>query len=382
MSLNDFLRNTANKCLKGHCSRDCDLQKLQAYLEHFEEPKTKLERSFYQYKSHMFLLGKIWPVVMNMVSLPLLLYYLRPQKETQIETEAAEAIFIRDGHSDSILPEVLRTELPALVIDPVEGDLLLKEDRKYLAEIARQHPFSWQFLLKLAIKIRRYRYFIQRYQPKKMVVCNEYSFTSSAMTDYCEKNGIELINAMHGEKLYGLENCFFQFHRCYVWDEHYANMFRRLRAYPDQFIVARPKVLIFGTPKPEIPEFDYTYYFQNETEEQLSRIHAALLPLHNNGARISLRPHPRYSDVERLKTLFVGMNIEDCKQVSIEQSILRTRHVISGFSTVLQQAYYNGVSVVLDDISAPEVFSQLKDWDYIMMSKEHKLLSEITGGNT
>ena len=379
MSLNDFLRNTANKCLKGHCSRNIDLRELKAYLHHFEEPQTKLERSFYQYKSQMFLLGKVWPIIMNIVSLPLLLYYLRPQKETAIRTESVEAIFIHDSHSDNILPEVLRNELPALVLNPEEGGLLLKEDRKYLAEVARKHPFSWQFLLKIAIKIRRYRYFIQRYQPKKMVVCNEYSFTSSAMTDYCERNGIELINVMHGEKLYGLENCFFQFHRCYVWDDHYANMFRKLRAYPEQFVVARPKVLIFETPKPETPEFDYTYYFQNEREEELMRIHAALLCLHDKGARISLRPHPRYSNIERLKALFVGMNIEDCKQVPIEQSILRTQNVISGFSTVLQQAYYNGINVVIDDISAPEIYSKMADWDYIMMSKEHKLLSKIIG---
>lgn len=62
---------------------------------------------------------------------------------------------------------------------------------------------------------------------------------------------------------------------------------------------------------------------------------------------------------------------------SIEQSILRTKCAVSLYSTVLLQASINGVAVVIDDLTAPERFVQLKSLRYIMLDKPHGLLSAL-----
>ena len=47
------------------------------------------------------------------------------------------------------------------------------------------------------------------------------------------------------------------------------------------------------------------------------------------------------------------------------------------YSTVLYQAYINHVPVVIDDLTAPERFAQLKSLCYIMLDKPHGLLSAL-----
>ena len=122
-------------------------------------------------------------------------------------------------------------------------------------------------------------------------------------------------------------------------------------------------------------EYDYTYYLQINTLDELSRIEKFLRKLKKDN-RISIRPHPVYSKMEDVKKVFEDYNIEDCEQVSIETSILRTQNVVSFYSTVLYQAYLNGTDVVVDDISHPKEFRRLKELNYIMLAKKHGLLSE------
>ena len=379
MALTDILRKVAVAISKGESDTDRPIAEVKAFLASFDAPKTDMERSFCQYKCQVFFSRKLITFLSNLAALPLIVWYLLPRKPLAPADKQVEAVFIRDDKPENIMPDCLREELSSLEVDPQEGFLLLKEDRKFIGRIFWKHPFSWMFLLKSILKIGRYRSFIQQYHPKKLIVCNEYSFTSSLLTQYCEENGIELINVMHGEKLFLIENSFFRFHRCYVWDAHYVKLFQSMRAEPNQFIVAIPPSLLFSEKKPDVPEYDYTYYFQAESKEELQKIWTVLEYLRKKGARISLRPHPRYSDMETIRSMFQGMNIEDYRQVTIEQSVLRTRYAISGYSTVLQQAYYNGVSVVIDDYSCPERFTQLKDYSYIMLSKEYKLLSSLLG---
>ena len=99
--------------------------------------------------------------------------------------------------------------------------------------------------------------------------------------------------------------------------------------------------------------------------------------LKRQGFNISIRPHPRYSDIDVIHFLFEGMNIENVKEVSIEESLLRTKAAISLYSTVLNQAYHSGITVVIDDISNTEAFRKLKELRYVMLMLEHSALSEL-----
>lgn len=237
------------------------------------------------------------------------------------------------------------------------------------------------FLLKILIKVRLYDYVIHCYNPCAIVVCDEYSFTSSVLTHYCNERGIEHIDCMHGEKLYYIRDSFFHYNRCYVWDYYYKELLLSLRAEPNQFIISIPPSLRFENTESE-KIYDYTYYLGGEEKEGLKRILNCLNDLNNSNNHIAIRPHPRYTNLDELQEMILGttIEIEDCGAISIEESLLRTRNAISVYSTVLNQAYSNGINIVLDDISDPFKFEKLCDMQYIMLHKKHVLLSQVMGG--
>lgn len=51
-------------------------------------------------------------------------------------------------------------------------------------------------------------------------------------------------------------------------------------------------------------QYDYTYYLAAENKETLQIISQAMATLYNKGLRISVRPHPRYTDMQRVKEMF------------------------------------------------------------------------------
>ena len=66
------------------------------------------------------------------------------------------------------------------------------------------------FSLKVTIKVAGYSFMITKYQSKAIVVHNEYSFTSSILTAYCETRNVLHINVMHGEKMYYIRDSYFR----------------------------------------------------------------------------------------------------------------------------------------------------------------------------
>ena len=118
-----------------------------------------------------------------------------------------------------------------------------------------------------------------------------------------------------------------------------------------------------------------TYYFQNQTREQMIEIKKALDHL---GVSYRVRPHPIYTNMDNLNLVFGGETIEDFDDVPIEQSIMGSEMLIAKSSTVLFQGYINKKKVVIDDLSDPCSFSQARESGYIMANKcECDLLSEI-----
>ena len=374
--LNEFLRNLAEK-LKGNS--EYPIEKQKKYISKFREPRSLVERSFFQYKAQMKLKGFWITFFINLASVPLFfVYFLKPSKRVRSALRA-DAVFVKDGGvNDNILPRSLCREFETLESEAKEGNRLRSKDRGYILKLLLRHPLSWHFALKAEIKIMRYRWFIDLYQPKALIVHNEYSFTSSLLTDFCNRNGVELINVMHGEKLYYIGVSFFKFNRCYVWSEFYRDLLCELRAERDQFIIELPPSLIFSVA--DVQKYaDYTYYLQNQTGESLKGIIDNLKYLAGKGEKVVIRPHPRFTNQDELKRYVsdCSIEIEDGKTVTIERSIQRTKNVISMFSTVLLQAHCNGVNIVIDDISDPKLIARLKEVKYAMLNCEHILLSDL-----
>lgn len=351
--------------------------KQMVYLNKFHEPTDDIERSYFQYRCQMKLNHPMTNILLNMASLPMLILYLK-KGCTQVKTKKSiDAVFFADGKPENIIPTSLRKQYSSWQIIDKKGEYLSKADKNYFKMLRHRYPFSWHFLLKCLIKIRFYSYELVSKQPKVIVVCNEYSFTSSVLTNYCESNNVKHIDVMHGEKLYYMRDSFFHFHQCYVWNEHYAELFKNLKAERTQFVIEVPESLKFI--KSKVPKsMDFTYYLAAEENEALVRILHSLNELSKNGNKVAIRPHPRYSDIVKIKELCCGdIEVEDTQKITIEESVLRTRNAISGYSTVLNQAYHNGTKVVIDDITNPDSFNKLVELKYVMLETEHKLLSEI-----
>lgn len=356
-----------------------DIEKQKKYVEKLGEPRDDIERSYFQYKCQMKFNGKMITFLLNIVSFPLAIFYLVRYRTTVKvkKSDKRDCVFLRDGLPLNVLPNSLKKEYPNIESNPEDGFLLTAKDKKFIKKIITRYGLSWHFILKCIIKIGKYSYAIEKYFPNAIVVCAEYSFTSSVLTLYCRERKIKHIDVMHGEKLYYMRDSFFRFDECYIWDEHYKRILTSLKAEKTQFVVEVPPSLKFNIELIKTNIYDYTYYLGAETETVLNRISEILNVLYKKGSKISVRPHPRYSNQVLVRKLFSFANVENVHEISIEQSLLQTKAAISLYSTVLNQALYNSIPIVIDDVSNVFNYEKLQKLGYICIGKEHMLLSEL-----
>lgn len=354
------------------------VEKQIKYIKKLGTPKDELERSYFQYRCQMKFYGGFLYFLLNCAALPLSLVYLAKFKRNKVDfVEERQAIFFNNGMSKNIIPQSLHEKYDIL---PVSGDknYLDRDGKLFLKKLFKRYPFSWMLWLKAIVKVSCYGAAIKQYSPSVIICRDEFSFTSSLMTRYCRDNGIKLINVMHGEKLYYMRDSFVEYDEYYVWDSYYADLLIELGAQKEQFVVEVPESLKISVDKYGGGKaYDYTYYLALQSKSVLQKIASCMRELQKNGYAVSVRPHPRYSDMVAVNELFEGINIEDCKDVTIEESVLRTKHAISLYSTVLNQACNNGVEVVIDDITDIEKYKKLKSLKYFMLSEERTLLSQI-----
>ena len=380
MSMNDMLRKMAVLLERRQDALfSYDVDKQRKYIEKLGNPRDEIERSYFQYKCQMQFNGKGITFLLNLISFPVaIIYWFKYGKKGQVnQMEPKSLVFFRDGKPENILPKSLKNKYDTIESNPVEGTLLTEKDKKFIKKIIYRYPFSWQFILKCLIKIGRYSFAIEEYSPKAIAVCAEYSFTSSVLTAYCKQRNIKHIDVMHGEKMYYMRDSFFKFDECYIWDEYYGKVLTSMKADRNQFVVEVPASLKFDEELPRIQKYDYTYYLGAASEDVLKKIAKILEKLYKNGKRISIRPHPRYSNMELVKKIFAFANVEDTKKISIEQSLLQSGAAISLYSTVLNQGLYNSIPIVIDNMSNPENFAKLKELGYVCLYKEYELLSNV-----
>lgn len=357
----------------------CPVDKQKSYLNAFNEPKDDLERAYFQYKCQMYFYPWYLVMILNLAALPVLIFYYFKRNDDKDSNQNTDAVFLADGKPNSIIPQSLNNTYASILRIDDKRQRLTSEDKKFFSQIILKHPLSWQFLLKCLLKIRFYSYEIDARHPKAIIVCNEYSFTSSLLTKYCADNNIIHINVMHGEKLFYIRDTFFRFHKCYVWDYEYRDLLCELRAEPTQFVVEVPPSLVFSQ-QSQNKVIDFTYYLGAESGDTLNKIVCSLDNLSRKGFRVSLRPHPRYTNLEEIKKHKHQFEVED-SYITIEESLLRTNNAISVYSTVLNQACHNGVNVVIDDVTDIERFLKLTELNYVMLRKKHILLSDVLEEN-
>lgn len=384
MSINSVLKKTLAKITKKKAQNnlfEVDVKESKEFLDDIIDPQNNFERSYAQYRCQAHILGKAYVFFTNVASFFLIILKLLT-KNKLILKEERRAVYASFGIPDSVIPKVLRDEYPEMkTLSNYDKEYLTKEDKKFFFSLWKKYPFSFLFLLKCLIKMKMYSALIKEYSPEAIIVNNEFSYTSSFLTEYCEMRGITHINVMHGEKLFNLRDTFFHFHRCYIWNEGYKKLFNSLRAEETQYIIAVPPSILFEQEKIDNAQktVDYTYYFQAPTEAEMTIVVEKLLQLAANGKKVAVRPHPRYTNASLLSSMIEGtpIEMEDYKTLSAVDSILRTNNVVSQFSTVLFQAYCNNINAVIDDVTNPKLTGMLKDLGFIMLECDHKMFSEI-----
>ena len=358
-------------------------EKQEAYIKKLGKPADEIERGYFQYRCQMKLYGWLLFAVLNCVALPMsLLYLIQFSRKNAVFESQKQCLFVNNGIPVNIVPKALQERYEEIV--PVQEDSRCLDDGDwlFLKNIFKRYPFSWMFWMKILHKLSHYSAIITKYNPSAILCCDEFSYTSSVMTKYCRERGIQLINVMHGEKLYFMRDAFVCYDEYYVWNEYYKNLLIELGADPSQFRIEEPdslKIPYSGEPQ---KKYDYTYYLGAETGATLKTIAACMEKLQSKGYKVAVRPHPRYTDLAEAQDVLTGMEIEDTKKITIEQSLLRTVTAISLYSTALNQAYHNGVKIVIDDCSNFEKFQKLSERKYFMVNAEHRLLSEITEEGT
>ena len=334
-----------------------DIASSLAYVNAFKEPVNLWQRSFYQYKCYRFDVP-LWKrgaySIGACLLLPVFFVYFRI---THHKTEFIRQIECIGDCFDvpEMLPNSLKRNYQINSDVYNSGYTLSSSDVKYIIKNAVSYWRYPSFILHIVFKIAAYSSIFEKYHPSVLVCHNEYSYSSSALTDYCRCHNVSHINFMHGERLINIRNAFFTYDKCYVWHEHYKRLYLDLRSgtLPEDFIIEMPDVL-----KIDVPRYldancysDYKYYLAEQSYDEMVCIVTTMNILKGSGLNVIYRPHPRYTDVEMLRNLVRADEIEYPREVDIRTSIASCQYAIGSYSTVLLQAYLCGKGVLIDDIT-------------------------------
>lgn len=354
-------------------------KKQSDYLNKFCPPKDDFERSFFQFKCQMQFTPSYIQVLLNIISFIIYPFFILYSIFRKLDRDKPIiSNILEDSPHTGIIPNSILSKYQLRSDVWHVKPIILLQDLIYLKNIIPYIIYSPYFVLKISYKVSLYSRMINEYHPDKIFVHNEFSFTSSILTNYCEKHKTSHINIMHGEKLFYIRDSFFRFSNCYVWDQHYVDLFLKLKAFPKQFIIEKPPFMTIY-PNNHINKkyySNYKYYLANYNEKELKSIISSLSFIKRKGKTIKYRPHPRYSDITLLEKLIPVEEIEYPDDVNIIDSISNTDYTLGLFSTVLNQAYNAGKKVILDDVTFKNEFEKLKNLDYILISKSLNLLSD------
>lgn len=336
-------------------------------------PKNDIQRSFYQYKAQMLFVWTLKKVLFNIGALFILPFFLVIAfvKQTTVRFRyKSDAIVEKNTHSGVIPPSLTGK----YIISQKEWNVSWSLGIKDMPFILGLFPYIFRspyFVFKIAYKAALYSTMIKSFRPNAIIVFNEYSFTSSALTYFCERHNVKHIDVMHGEKLFYIRDSYFRFSNTYVWEPYYIDLLTRMNAPRSQFIAELPPFMSIKPLEHLDNNYhpDYTYYLANFTEDDIKNIVRSMEFAKSQGKIVMYRPHPRYSNITVLRKYVDDSNIEYPNKVDIMISVANTACAVGVYTTVLNQAYHAGKQVIIDDLNFPDSYGKLKELGYSLFSK-------------
>ena len=370
-------------------------------IDSFPEPRDDFDRAYFNYQCNtrgMFPLTRVlldfscFFAVLLFVLLFIInriFYRKKNEKRDAIIICAANRVGQKYSYEGRI-PEDLLKEYKNIIelkldVFPkfTEGVFGINAFKTWLRFFIR-HPFSGFINFRCLINIMAVNKLIITYSPKAIIIARaELNNISSIVSCFCELNHIRYINFMHGEMMATMNTAFVRFTNFYIWDKHYIKVLVWGRAPEDQFVVYQPSIYNFHVQKTYAPQYDYTYILcGNEytgIDETIRSVCDILKKLVGYGYKCKVRPHPRWSDIDELNRVFfgTGIDIENPKEINTEKSISDSKYVIGTFSTVLTEAFYMGIKIIIDDLSDPDLLKNLENSMYFLLDKKHELLSNV-----
>lgn len=353
----------------------------ERYLNCLGEIQDDIDRSYKQYLcQNQFVRPCAKILVLNIVgavTLPFLTLWYLIKRIGVRKKNNIECIIEKKGVSEVVPDEVKIKYNPSE--DYIKGASLSFADLGFISKLIYRVPLHPYFVIKAMMHVAKYSDLFHRYHPLVMIRFWEFSFCSSVLTAYCHRFNVKHVDVMHGEKLFNIRDSFFHFDECYVWSNHYVELFKSLKAEPTQFHVALPssmKIEIERYLNPSVYA-DYKYYLAIFSEEQIKSIVNSMECFKQNGKTIKFRPHPRYSDLDLLRKYVDESEIEYPKKVSIFESVSNLCCAVGSYTTVLSQAWFSGKGVVFDDMTFKEQYDVLSDLQYGLIAQNCDLLSSF-----
>lgn len=356
------------------------------YLSSFPEPKDDFELAYNHYRALKFYAYKKWMTfLLNTIAiflLPAILVKNMFRTIPESKGEKTGSVLARASiKTEDILPPDLDERYGEFrIVERSSRRGMDAKAKEVFRSCARKYFFHPYFLMINLQKLIDASLLIEDNNPKAIVVfAKERDFSAPIVSLYCEMLGVEYVSFMHGDYTYSIDKAYQRFSRYYVWDEYYIRMLTKLKWGMDNFEVYVPEKLKGMVQPHENGQYEYyiTYYFGAENEKRIRGVHQAFKILKESGYNCKIRPHPRFSNIEYLKSVFDGFYMEDPKLVALKESLDATKYAAALNSTVLAQAYCSGKEYVIDDYSDPERYASLEERQYIMLYRPHKLLSQL-----
>ena len=359
--------------------------------ERYAAPRDDYDRSFIKYMCRRFMDfdngNKKW-YMLNTIGaiafLPLWIVYTLRGSRVKKQGQLQGSIVLQNpsfSRIDDILPEKkleLYGDYQTVKACSIFRGHLGKEGQGILWQNILKHPLCFYLNLLLLINLGKYEELIHRYHPKAIFsYADERTPVNPLLTLLCEKKGIDHVGFMHGEVYYQLDKGFFRYTDYLVWDEFYEQLFRSMKCDGAIHCYRPKKLQLEQIPVNDDAPIYITYYDAENSVESLRQIAEIFLLLKQQGKKCLFRPHPRFSNIEVIQQLFDADMIQNGREVSIPQSFLQTRYAAAICSTVLMEAYYAGVPVLIDDVTDTRRLAMIADKDYMMLAKEHALLSSV-----
>ena len=360
---------------------DVPVKDQEAFMKKLGDPKNDIERSYFQYLCHQYVLP-LWKKILygmgSALFYPIFIAVCLFKKFGTKKGEPVETLMELNDVQEVVPQVVWETYHPDTRFWKKRTSLSLK-DLSFIMLLIRRcwhHPY---FIIKTVINVAFYSEMIRCHRPSAMIAFAEYSFSSSVLTSFCHTYGVKHIDIQHGEKLRHFRNSYFHFDECYVWHQHYVNLFVSLHAEPTQFRIETPPSLQIDCEKCYKKESyaDYKYFLATCTEEQLKSIVSSMQFAKREGKTVKYRPHPRYSDMAMLRRNISENEIEDFSKVHITESVASLSCAVGSHTTVLLQAYCAGKEYLIDDVTFKDSYEKLKERDYILTTLNTKRLSEV-----